>query len=209
MKTFLKLSGALAIPLLLINVLGDIVAGVWLTILREWRILGYGIGLVFAGAILLSIAMLPGLLLDAPAAAFCKRRIKAGFYFFSFLSTCYTLGVLTVWCMVVLNFFMERASHDSFIPTLFWSYGAATAPIAWLAEKDREGGSGLAVISTFFCETAYFMVILTTLLLRVRPLVAGLLLFGIAMVVALIIELRLVTEEYEALEGEERTHLAA
>jgi hypothetical protein len=199
MKPFLKLMSALAIPLLLINLFGDIVAGIWLAVLREWRILGQGIALAVAGGLLLSIAMLPGLLLDAPAALFCKKRNRAGFYFFCFLSLCYTLGVLALWCITVLAFFVERASQSSFIPTLIWSYGAATVPVAWLAQKDREAGSTGAIISTFFCQTAYLLVVLTALVARVSPLALSFLLFGVVMLVALVVELRMAAEEYKAL----------
>ncbi len=200
MKPLVKLITALGNALLLIILFGPIGAAIWLAVLREWRILGQGILVAVAGGLLLSIAMLPGLLLDVPAGLFCKRRNKAGFYFFGFLSLCYTLGLLTLWCITVLAFFVGRASQSSFIPTLIWSYGSAIAPVAWLAKKDREARSMGAMISTFFCEIAYLLVVLTALVVRVSPLALSLLLFGVLMLVALVVEFAMVAEEYKALQ---------
>jgi hypothetical protein len=202
MRLLMKLISALGNALLLINLIGPVGAAIWLAVLREWRMLGQGILVALVGGLLLSIAMLPGLLLDVPAVLFCKRRNKAGFYFFGFLSLCYTLGVLTLWCIAVLTFFVRHASQSSFIPALIWSYGSAIAPVAWLAEKDREARSTGAMISTFFCEIAYLLVVLTSLVTRVSPFELSLLLFGVFMLIALILESSMVVEEYKELPRE-------
>lgn len=43
MEAFAKFAAAVAIPLGLLNMLGGIVAGIWLAILGRWGIIGYGI----------------------------------------------------------------------------------------------------------------------------------------------------------------------
>jgi hypothetical protein len=137
MSVFAKLASILALPLVLMNTLGVIVAGIWLAILSEWGSIGWGIGILLFGGFGLGLAMLPGLLLGAPAMAFHSKGIKVGFYFFGFLSSLYTIAVLTVWCIAILYVFAERADGGSIYPLLLWSYGVATGPIAWLAQKEQ------------------------------------------------------------------------
>ena len=66
MNAFANLATVLAVPLGLINMLGGIVSGIWLAILGEWGIIGYGIAALFVSGIGLGLAMVPGLLLAAP-----------------------------------------------------------------------------------------------------------------------------------------------
>jgi len=190
MNAFAKLAKASAVPLAFINGFGGIIAGIWLAILGEWGSIGYGIVMLIFAGFALGIAMMPGLLLAAPAAAFYEKGNKAGFYAFSLLSTLYTIAVLTIWCIAVLYIFAKRADSSSIIPMLFWSYGVATGPIAWLAQKDLQSGNEYAMISTFFAQVAYLLVILVVLFARVS-VVDVFVLFGIVMLVGMIIQFRI------------------
>ncbi len=193
MNAFAKLATVLAVPLGLINMLGGIVSGIWLAILGEWGIIGYGIAALFVSGIGLGIAMAPGLLLAAPAAALHERGNKFGFYVFGFLSALYTIAVLSVWCIVVLFFFTKQANADSIIPILIWSYGVATGPIAWMAQKEMQGGNEYSMISTFFAQVAYILVIIAILLFRVSLLDVTVI-FGIVMFIGLIVQFRIASQ---------------
>lgn len=187
----MKLIAVLSIPLGLINTFGGIGAGIWLAILGEWGIIGYGIAAIIVSGIGLGIAMMPGVLFALPAATLYEKGNRFGFYFFGFLSAFYTIAVITVWCIAVLYFFVKQANPDSLIPILLWSYGVATAPIAWLAQKEMQGGGNqYSMISTFFAEVAYIIVILSILLFRVS-LVDVLILFGIVMFFGLVLQFRM------------------
>ena len=191
METFTKFAAALSIPLALLNMLGGIVAGIWLAILGKWGIIGYGIAALFVSGFGLGIAMMPGLLFAAPAAALHEKGNKLGFRFFCFLGALYTVAVLTAWCIAVLYFFARQADSGSIIPILLWSYGVATGPIAWMAQKEAQGGGGEeAMISTFFAQVAYVIVVLAVLFFRVS-LVDVTILFGVIMVVGLIFQFRI------------------
>src|SRR3546814_3081556 len=98
MKALENLMGAFSVVLVLLNALGGVVAGIWLAILGEWGSIGYGLMFGIGGAMLISFAMLPGMLLAGPAVMMDKKGIKSGFYLFGFLSAVYTFGVLTAWC---------------------------------------------------------------------------------------------------------------
>jgi hypothetical protein len=156
---------ALSIPLMILNLLGGIVAGIWLALLGEWGTIGYGIAAFFMSSFALSIILMPSMLLAAPAAYYAERGNTFGLLCFGSLSSLYTIGVITAWCCGVLFFFVKEATQASLIPTLIWSYGVATGPWAYMASKEQQGGSGFAsTIATFLAELAYAVIILLILL---------------------------------------------
>src|SRR3546814_18029625 len=104
------------------------------------------------GAMLISFAMLPGMLLAGPAVMMAKKGIKSGFYLFGFLSAVYTFGVLTAWCLFVLFFFSPRGRESAGVPLLLWSYGAATGPIAYLAQKHMHSGNEYGALPAFLAR---------------------------------------------------------
>src|SRR3546814_113047 len=160
MKALENLMGAFSVVLVLLNALGGVVAGIWLAILGEWGSIGYGLMFGIGGAMLISFAMLPGMLLAGPAVMMDKKGIKSGFYLFGFLSAVYTFGVLTAWCLFVLFFFSHRGSESAGVPLLIWSYGAATGPIAYLAQKDMQSGNEYGALAAFFSQVAFILVML-------------------------------------------------
>lgn len=194
MEAFSKFAAALAVPLGLLNMLGGIVAGIWLAVLGKWGIIGYGVAALFVSGFGLGIAMMPGLLFAAPAAMLHEKGNKLGFYFFGFLGALYTVAVLTAWCIAVLYFFARQANADSIIPILLWSYGVATGPIGWLAQKEAQGGGGEgAMISTFFAQVAYVIVILAVFFFSVS-LIDVIILFGAVMAIGLVFQFRIASQ---------------
>jgi hypothetical protein len=190
MNAFAKLANVLVVPFALLNAFGGIVSGIWLAVLGEWGSIGYGIGILFGGGFGLGLAMMPGMLLAAPAVILLQKGNKIWGYVFGFLSQLYTIAVLTVWCIAVLYFFLTRINDQSTIPILLWSYGIAIGPIAWLAEKELQSGNEYAMLSTFFAQIAYLLVILEVLFTRVS-LLDVLVLFGVVMFIGFCIQSRI------------------
>ena len=187
MEAFAKLLSVLVVPLGILNMFGGIISGIWLAILGEWGLIGYGILALFVSGMGLGLAMAPGLIFAAPAAAMLEKGNKVGWYFFGLLSTIYTVGILTAWCILVLVYYTKYADSNSIIPVLIWSYGIATGPIVWLAQKDLQSGNEYAMITTFFIEVAYILTILAILLVGVS-LLNVLVLFGVVMSIGLIVQ---------------------
>jgi hypothetical protein len=75
MKALMALITALSIPLMILNMLGGIVSGIWLAILGEWGAVGTGILFFFVSTWLLGFALMPSLLFAAPA-AYCAKKGK-------------------------------------------------------------------------------------------------------------------------------------
>lgn len=187
MESFARALSVLAIPLGIINMFGGIVSGIWLAILGEWGLIGYGILALIVSGMVIGLAMMPGMIFAAPAAVMLEKGNKFGGYFFGFLSSLYTIGVLVAWCVLVLIYYTKQANHDSIIPVLIWSYGIATGPITWLAQKDLQGGNEYAMVSTFFIQVAYLLTILGILFIGMS-LLNVLVLFGVIMAIGLIVQ---------------------
>lgn len=187
MDTFARTLTMIAIPLGIINMLGGIVSGIWLAFLGEWGLIGFGILMLIISGMGLGLAMMPNLIFALPAAAMLEKGNKFGGYFFAFLSSLYTICVLVAWCVLVLIYCTKQASQDSIIPVLIWSYGISTGPIAWLAQKDLQGGNENAMVTTFFIEVAYLLTILGILLFGMS-LLDVLVMFGVIMTIGLAIQ---------------------
>ncbi len=187
MKAFARLLSVLAVPLAIINMFGGIVSGIWLAILGEWSLIGYGLLALMVSGIAISLAIAPSLLFAVPAAAMFEKGHKIRGAFLGFLGTLYTVGILTAWCILVLVYYTKQANAESIIPVLIWSYGIATGPIVWLATKDLQSGNDYAMLTTFFIEIAYILTILGILFIGVS-LLDVIILFGIIMFVGMVVQ---------------------
>lgn len=192
MKAIVGLITALSIPLMILNMLGGIVSGIWLAILGEWGAVGTGILIFFVSTLLLSFALMPSFLLAAPAAYFGEKGKTIGLVFFGALSSIYILGLITIWCCGILFLFVKDATASSLIPRLIWSYGIATGPWAYMASKEGQGEEGFAsTMATFLAELAYVVIILLVLFSPIS-LLGAIKVFGGFMVVGLILQLSVV-----------------
>jgi len=191
MKALMGLITALSIPLMILNMLGGIVSGIWLGVLGEWRIIGAGVLVFFVSTGLLGFALMPSLLLAAPAAYCAERGKTAGLVIFGALSSVYIMGLITAWCCGVLFLFVKDASAGSLIPRLLWSYGLATGPWAYMASKDAQGGEGFAsMLATFLAQLAYVTIILLVIFTPVT-IVQAVKVFAGFMAVGLVVHMTL------------------
>jgi hypothetical protein len=189
MKALTAIMTVLSVPLLILNMLGAIVSGIWLAVIGEWRPIGFGIFSFCVSSFLLGFALMPGLLLIAPAAWFAERRKILGVVVFGILSSLYNLALVTAWCCAILAFFVKDATESSLIPRLIWSYGLATGPWSYFASKDQgEGTEGFAsTLAVFFAQLAY-LVIMVLVLFTSMTVLGAIEVFAGFMLVGLIIQ---------------------
>jgi hypothetical protein len=146
---------AISVPLMILNLFGGIISGIWLAILGEWGKIFRGIFFVVAASsIAIPIALIPSLIFTAPMAMAMNRGKKVLEILFASLSFLYKNALITIWCIWVMWFFVRSANESSLIPLLIWSYGVATDPWMWLAQKDH---NEFAIFSTLFAEAAYII----------------------------------------------------
>lgn len=168
MKTVARLLSALMLPLAALNMLGGIVSGIWLVALGDWRPVVVGVVGLFFTHHILGFAFLPGAAFAIPGMHFLRRGNRPAAYISLFLSQLYTAAVITAWATLVMVLFVGRATPDTILPLLLFSYGVATGPLAYLAQQEQKSGGGeAAVVSTVAAEFAYIIAGVAVLLLPV------------------------------------------
>ena len=159
-------------PLMILNIGGGIVAGVWLVVIRDWAAIILGIACFFVSSVALGWVFIPSTLLAIPAAYFFKRGKTFGFVCFSSLASLYSYAVITLWCCGILLVFVKDATAHALVPRLVWSYGVATGPFEYMALKETwAGAEGTASqLATFFAQLAYSLIVLLVIFSTITPL---------------------------------------
>ncbi len=145
------------LPLMLLNLLGGLVSGVWLAILGQWWALGIGVAALIAHAFLVPVVMGAGLMLLLPPVATLSSRGGAALASpFILLTQVFIYGIVCAWCIGIFHVVMSKADDQTYIPLLIWSYGIAVGPWAAMTARDRQSGSYAAsAMASFFVQIAY------------------------------------------------------
>jgi|ERR1700733_447441 len=161
MAAFIEL---LSIPIIVLNSLGGIVAGIWLIVLGKWSAFFLGLFAVFFSSWALGIALLPSIGLGVLGLSFLEKKQKTFGYFFAFLGQLYTYSLLSAWCVGVLQIFLANSDTSSKIPLVIWSYGVATGPWTWMAQQEqRSGDSPGSVLIAFFAQVGFIAMMMMVL----------------------------------------------
>jgi len=162
MSAFLGFVNVLSVPLFILNIFGEVVSGLWLLIIGEWRMVLLGIAIMVVSTFALGMAVLPSLLF-VPLATFSKGEV--GKVVAMILSTLYIAAVMVLWCAGVLWLFGRGLTARNIVPMLIWSYGVAVGPWAGMANKDQkaQGGNTYSLVSVFFAEIGYVVAIIMVL----------------------------------------------
>ena len=153
MRTFLiALGSALSIPIAILNWGAVIVGGIWLAILAQWALLGFGLILFFAGTWILSLVMAPGLGVGYLAARVFEKNKMASYPLIAVVAI-YNFTVLCAWC-VGFFYYCELKAHGPYWPFILWGYALATIP--WVSTYTEEAKSGDADGSLGWVAAAEF-----------------------------------------------------
>ncbi len=136
-RFFSRLITALMVPILILNILGGIVGGIWLMIAGEWSLLIGGLFYMMFGAMIISLLLMPGLLFAVPATTFAEKGKFTLFYIFSLLSIAYTYGLIAVSTYYVADVALSPQSAPLWA-SLLWLYAVVLAPWQYMAFKERD-----------------------------------------------------------------------
>ena len=203
MNAILSFITLLGIPIMMMNLLGGVVSGILLAILGEWKAIGLGFLSLFCATFILGFALMPSLMFALPAAKVIEKgKIGLGMVL-GMPAALYTVGVMIAWCYVVFRGFDGMADDSSRIPMLIWSYGVATSPWAYMAQKESQGDDGFnpSVIHTFFISIGYLLMIVMTLVFGAELATA---IMGLCVVMLCSFVVQLVT--MAAISREQRLH---
>jgi hypothetical protein len=149
------------VPLMLMNIFGGIVSGVWLVCVGEWRIVGVGLLVGLFGVVPISIAIMPSLLFAVPAANLIERGSILLGVVLGIPATLYTVAVMAGWSYLVFSVAFSLAAERQSIPILLWSYGVAAFPWSYMAsEENRASEGGSSTMYAFFVSLAYLLMVL-------------------------------------------------
>jgi hypothetical protein len=144
----------LGVPLLVLNLAGGIVAGVWLMFLGEWWPLVVGVAVIVGGAWACALLLSPSLLIGMFAALLFERggiyRLVA--YPLVLAVSLWTYVVMCVWTLLWFFYFSHSALSGSIIPMMLWAYTVATAPWSYMAQREAQGGEHTSSMAVFFLE---------------------------------------------------------
>ena len=159
----------------------------------EWRTILTGVLALLFSWLILGIGMMPSACLPFIAVYFAER-FRPLMYLFSLLNQLYVIALMSAWCILVFEYFMVRATPDSLIPTLIWSFGVATGPWGWMASKEESGTAGAttSTVIAIFGQLGYVAITVMLLTLPVN-LLDLLVAFVLVMLIGSIIALRLNT----------------
>ena len=69
-----KIIEILNVPIDLMNIGSGIIGGIWLAVIGEWELIGFGLLLIISSHWLLGLIMMPGLAIVAIGVAFIERK---------------------------------------------------------------------------------------------------------------------------------------
>lgn len=154
MERFLNgLITAFSAPILILNVLGGIVGGIWLMVAGEWSLLIGGILYMIFGTTIIGLLLMPSLLFATPAAAFAEKGKYTLFFIFGLLSIAYTYGLIAVSTYYVADATLSSQSAPLWA-SLLWLYVVVLAPWQFMASKEQDNTS--SGMTTFFLALGIF-----------------------------------------------------
>lgn len=146
-RFFIRLITVLSVPILILNVIGGIVGGIWLMVAGEWLLFLGGLAYMAFGAMILGLLLMPGMLLGVPAVMFAEKRNYVLFFIFGLFSLAYTYGLIAVSTYFVSDWVLSFSTAPLWA-ALLWLYAVVLAPWQYMASKeDNNSSSGM---TTFF-----------------------------------------------------------
>jgi hypothetical protein len=142
------LMALLMLPIIVLNVLGGIIGGIWLLINGDWATFIRGLGYMVFGAFAVSILLLPGMILAVPMAKLLEDGRDKLAFVVGLPALLWTYVVVMTSCLCVFSWIMSRV-EGSAIPYLLWSYAVATAPWSYMAQKDSQTGNDYGTYAVF------------------------------------------------------------
>lgn len=162
MNALLKICGAAAFPLGVLNALSGIVSIVWLLFLGDFKTLGIGVAVYFLSSFAIALLMLPGAALSVAMVALIGSvgpRSPVGLVGVG-VNKLYHVLAIGSWCLGMLLLFNElgvrNTDNDTMLPYALAGYALAVSPWINVAKQEMatsENAMG-TVMAVFFAQLA-------------------------------------------------------
>jgi hypothetical protein len=161
----------MSVVVLLANLFGVLISGIWLLFLKQWNALGIGIGAMFGATLIATliaaVLVMPSFLIAAPAALFTKGRLKFIAIPFLVVSNVWWSVALVGWGALALWGVPQLGAQKAFIPLVIWSYEIATVPwvaLLKIAGYDYKKDGGFAIFHLGVFAFGYIIAVFLVLL---------------------------------------------
>jgi hypothetical protein len=188
---------ALSFPIMMLNMLGGVVGGIWLIVLGIWTPIIYSVLILFFGHWVISLLLMPGMLLLLPAAQAADKGWNFVAVVGAFLNALYTGAAMTGWAYWVMKEYSAAGPESAQWPILLLGYGAATGSWAYMASKEHPTQSN-AALWVFFLSLGYIIAAVARLFAGVSFSTCFWIIAAV-MAVGLILQLVATYEEQKAL----------
>jgi hypothetical protein len=178
----------LMLPVLILNMFGSIVSGIWLAWISEWHAIVQGLIGIFTAHWFLYLVFAPGMRLTSAALPMLEKGKIVFAAPLLMLSNLYINAVVAAWCLLVMWYFVADTNSDNVLPLMIWSYGVALAPFQYMAQQQRPGEDSASLISAMAAQIAYVMAAVSVLLFSASEQIV-VAIFVVALLCASIIEL--------------------
>lgn len=139
------------LPILILNLLGGIVGGVWLAAAGHWSLVLGGIAIGMVSPFILSVAVLPGMLFVVPGTAALEHNKFFLGTLLGILSFAWVVIFISCWCVGTFIVVLPHQIGGYELPYLLWGYSIATGPWTYMASRESQAdASSTAPITAFF-----------------------------------------------------------
>ena len=128
----------IALPVILLNVFGGIVAAIWLGTNGQLSAVLIGLGILVGGVIGSIFVLAPAAFLAPAAVAALERGNKSLAYILLLISLIYTFGIFAIWGYLVFSYFISVIPQDLRLPGVIFSYAVANGLVGFLGSKEKE-----------------------------------------------------------------------
>lgn len=179
--------------IILFNILGFTVGGIWLLVIGEWRIVVAAFLIDFLVPTIYSLITIPFVFLfGLPVKYFSGKNKKIPTLIFGSLSMTFSNIINLIWVIVVFILMISFAqkSGASAIPFLLYGYAIAIGPFTYMASKEPPDSYG-TFVGVYLIQISY---IILSILFIIKMLWLSLPILVILIVICEIFLLKLTSE---------------
>lgn len=175
----------LVVPLIILNIFGGIVSGVWLAVLGEWSTIGKGLLMAVVGAFFCGTAIMPSMIFSFPGLKLYEKGglLKVFAFPLMLIGLLWIFIVMGGWGLFSFKILLKDADQSSLLPMCIWAYGAAVGPWTYMASKENNEHSEFSVIFLQIASLIFAIMIAFDL---GHPLIAILVFLGIMLLAFLL-----------------------
>jgi len=172
-----SLIATLLVPIMLLNSIGGVVAGIWLIVIGKWTLVVSALISTVISTWVLALLLAPTLIFAKPFAWATERKKNALVLILGALSNLWTFVLMLLYSLGSFVFIFNNYESGTTVPYLLLAYAVSTGPWTYMAKGEHQSGGGgagttipvigVCVASVAMMVTAIFYGVLNVVALTV------------------------------------------